>query len=241
MQKFEHYLLTKFNKGLYTQSQKTKGDRKARDEWMVHRIRLFEKYCFPSIKSQVNQDFKWIVIFDRKTPKEFLRKIEEYTQYKNFIPVFDGSFDHHIKKLLRPETQYLITTRIDNDDAFHKNAIKKIQLHFAKDNLAYARDFFLNFPIGYCLDEQTGQITLNGSKSNPFITLVEKVKRGPKAVSIKTVRCMNHSHLDRLGKIKQICTTTPMWVQVIHKRNISNRVRGNPIPKEQFRRKDFGF
>lgn len=241
MGKFEHFLLTKFNKGLYTQSKQTRGDRKARDEWMVHRIRLFEKYCLPSIKNQVNQDFKWLVLFDGKTPKEFRRKIEEYAQYKNFIPVFDGWFDRHIKKLIRPETQYLITTRIDNDDAFHKNAIKKIQLHFTEENSGPTRNLFLNFPIGYCLDDQTGQITLNGSKSNPFITLIEKVKRSPRGVSIKTVRCMNHSHLDRVGKIEQICTATPMWVQVIHERNISNRVRGNPLPKKQFKRKDFGF
>ena len=207
MEKFEHFLLTKFNKGLYTQSNKTKGDRKARDEWMVHRIRLFEKYCLPSIKNQVNQDFKWMVLFDGKTPKEFQRKIQEYAQYRNFLPVFDGWFDQHIKKLLKPETQYLITTRIDNDDAFHKNAIKKIQLHFTEESSGATRDLFLNFPIGYCLDDQTGQITLNG-KSNPFITLVEKVKRSQGSVD-QNRQMSEPFPSDRVGKIKQICPTTP--------------------------------
>lgn len=238
MKKFEHFLLTKFNKGLYTRSKKTGGKRTVRDEWMTHRIRLFEKYCLPSIKNQATQDFKWLVLFDRNTPEKYRKRIEEYTRYRQFIPVFGGWFPQHVKRLLKPETQYLITTRIDNDDAFHKNALKNLQLHFAEQ-----RFLFLNFPRGYCLEDTTGRITLNGSKSNPFITLIEKVERNPQGITIQTVRCMNHSHLERLGKIEQICTSIPMWVQIIHDRNISNRVRGKPVPKEEFRlkRRDFGF
>lgn len=120
MKKFEHYLLTKFNIGLYNDKKIDKNGRKINDDqWMEHRLKLFEKYCFPSIIKQTNQNFKWLVLFDRRTPKRYLNDINRFKKYKHFIPFFGGWFDENIKKNLDPHAKYLITTRIDNDDAFN--------------------------------------------------------------------------------------------------------------------------
>src|SRR5690606_22980542 len=133
-------------------------------------------------------------------------------------------------------TKYLITTRIDNDDAFNIKAIEYIQDHFAHQDL-----LFLNFPIGYCLKDRTNQLSLNGSKSNPFISLIEKVTWKNQEPIVRTVRCMNHSHLSQIGTIKQIAVKTPMWLQVIHDLNIVNKLRGKPVPKGQLDKSQFGL
>lgn len=237
MKKFEHYLLTKFNIGLYSNKKTDKNGRKIDDDqWMKHRLKLFKKYCFPSIIKQTNQNFQWLVLFDRRTPKKYLDKINEFKKYKPLILCFGGWFDEIIKKNLDPNTKYLITTRIDNDDAFNIRAIEVIQKQFHEQDC-----LLINFPIGYCLDVNNKCVFLNGSISNPFISLIEKVKKTGPEINIKTVRCMNHSHLNQLGEIKQVETTVPMWVQVIHERNLANQARGKPFPLEQLRKKDFGL
>ena len=40
--------------------------------WLKHRYYLFETFCFPSILSQTNKNFKWLVFFDKDTPSEYV-------------------------------------------------------------------------------------------------------------------------------------------------------------------------
>jgi hypothetical protein len=67
--------------------------------------------------------------------------------------------------------------------------------------------------------------------SNPFISLVERIKPTLEG-ELRTILCGEHSQLSALGNIKRI-ETDSTWLQVIHGKNISNRVRGirQPIQK----------
>jgi hypothetical protein len=77
--------------------------------------------------------------------------------------VSEGVLSHR-----KEETEYLITTKIDNDDALHKDFIKTIQENFNKQKFE-----FISFPYGYVF--HIDKIYLLKYLENPFVTLVEKI------------------------------------------------------------------
>ena len=121
---FTHIILTRFNLRMGY------GGGVLQDAaWHHHRFDLFEKFCLPSIRGQNNTAFRWIVFFDRQTANVFKQKIAVYAQWDNFIPYYvDGlaqSRDQAILEQVQPGSKYLITTRLDNDDALSKDFIAK--------------------------------------------------------------------------------------------------------------------
>ena len=106
------------------------------------------------------------------------------------------------------------------DDAIATRYVETVQDCF--DNQAFQ---FLNFADGY-------QVSKNGvyrfrDGSNPFISLIER------AEGFRTVLgCGNHSFLSKVGPIRQLLAV-PGWLQVIHGRNLRNRVRGAPVSREE--------
>lgn len=65
----QHFILTRFNLNLW---HKDKNDNEInRNEWLAYRLNLFETYCLPSVVAQTEQNFKWIILVDKETPKEF--------------------------------------------------------------------------------------------------------------------------------------------------------------------------
>ena len=125
MVKKEHYILTRFNLRLWTKDKKRNETRT--DEWLKQRFELFEKICLPSIMNQTNQTFKWIVLFDSETPEFYKKKILHYQNIcKLFCPCFVEAyksryfvsvFREEIQKRIEKNTNFLITTYLDNDDA----------------------------------------------------------------------------------------------------------------------------
>lgn len=240
MKKFQHYILTRFNLGLYHNQRQDKYQQPVNNDiWMKERLILFENFCFPSMVGQVNQDFKWLVLFDANTPKKYYRQIRKYERYPNFIPLFShGSFAKgtqkqvqgftdfcaYIQANLALETTHLITTRLDNDDAFHRQATRLIQSHCQPIK---SNRMALDFPIGYCLHKD--QLFITRQKNNPFLSLVEKIQATAEERSFLTVMRVKHPSIKRIAPVKHV-VTHPLWLQVIHQRNLMNRTRGIPVP-----------
>jgi hypothetical protein len=112
----------------------------------------------------------------------------------------------------------LITTRLDNDDAIIRNFIELIQLQFKGQSCE-----FINFTQGYCLHNR--KLYKMEDSSNPFISLIECLDGSPP----KSVLCVAHNKLTTIGNIHQV-TNEPAWLQVIHRGNVSNIVRGTRQP-----------
>ena len=223
MSSFEHFLITRFNVRTFSKSGLDL-------DWLNHRFDLFDQFCYPSILNQSNQNFKWLVFFDSQTPEFFKDKVRGYSQCENFIPIYvDGEHDWRmypegVLSHRKEETEYLITTKIDNDDSLHKDFIKTIQENFNKQKFE-----FISFPYGYVF--HIDKIYLLKYLENPFVTLVEKIN-GDKRDGFTTAICVRHTDLTKVGSVKQV-KTQPYWLQVIHERNVSNRIRGfrQPIKK----------
>jgi Putative rhamnosyl transferase len=215
-----HLLLTRFN------VQAGYGDPKAGldPKWLEYRFQLFEQFCYPSVCTQSNQNFKWLVFFDDQTPEVFKSKIALYARYKNLIPIYvHGYFSDSVLRTALSEyiasgSSHLITTRLDNDDAVSRNFVELIQSQFKGQSCE-----FINFTQGYCL--HNGKLYKTEDSSNPFISLIEVLDGSP----VKSVLCAAHNKLTTIGNIHQV-THEPAWLQVIHRGNVSNIVRGTRQP-----------
>jgi hypothetical protein len=224
---FSHLLLTRFN----VKSKTTKAGIIPDKAWLNHRFKLFAQFCYPSVYSQSNQNFKWLIFFDTETPESFKEKINEYSQWENCIPIYtdlifddDGSFPEELrKKIIRyinPKSKYLITTRIDNDDAICKQYIDMIQNNFNEQKCEA-----INFVYGYQFYK--GKIYLRFTpQGSHFISLIENYEGD----SFKTVFCTGHGGLSTIATVKNI-KSKPAWLEVIHERNVVNRYEnGFPMP-----------
>ena len=72
---FQHYLITRFNLKKEGWDTSKNNIPVLTEEWLERRFKLFETFCFPSVKHQSNQNFTWFVYFDVDTPKVFKDRI----------------------------------------------------------------------------------------------------------------------------------------------------------------------
>jgi Putative rhamnosyl transferase len=219
MRKIQHFLLTRFNVRVNYDSVRTGID----SAWLSHRFDLFERFCYPSVRAQSNSNFQWLVYFDSETPMVFKERIDQFAKWENFLPIYvDIEFSDQINReivsgFIHEDTEYLITTRMDNDDAICKNFIQLIQ-----DNFEEKEFEFLSFLNGYVLD--AGRLYLFKYVNNPFTSLIERIQSSS-TKKIKTILCGEHSQLSALGNIRKI-EVSATWLQVVHGKNVSNRIRG---------------
>lgn len=219
---FKHLLITRFNLRNPEWKQLTKNNESILDDnWMNERLTLFVNYCFPSVINQTNQNFEWLLYFDVSTNAIHRKKIEEiienYTNIKIFfidgMPVFNESILNYVKK--NSSSEYLITSRIDNDDCIHKDFINEIQKHFNR------QDFLAIDNIeGYTLQIEPSFIL--GKKEhifNPFISLIEK-NENPKTVWHYVHNMWKKE--PRLIHVKE----KRLWLSVIHGKNKVNEFDG---------------
>lgn len=213
---FKHFILTLFN------TRVSHGQGVLPDPvWMEHRFELFGRFCYPSVRGQRGAEFLWMVFFDAETPPEFRRRIDAFARWDRFIPVFvrgemsarsfAGMKDRVIgERAGNPEM--LVTTLLDNDDALHRDYLARVQAEVRGQKAEV-----LNVTNGYVLDLGAHRLYSKKDYSNPFLSVIEPFDgfqtawRGP------------HHLMGSFGPVRQLITE-PLWLQVVHGRNISNRV-----------------
>ncbi|KGO90125.1 glycosyltransferase [Flavobacterium suncheonense] len=218
---FNHYLITRFNLK-NPEWDRTKNNETLLDNaWMNERLHLFETYCLPSVTGQTNQNFEWLLFFDSSTSQEFRNRIlattEKHTNIKLFfidgMPEFKDSILNYVVENNRKD--YLITSRIDNDDCIHKNYIDEIQKMFRKQE-------FLAIDVinGYTLQVEPDFIL--GKKDhifNPFMSLIER-NENP-----KTVWHYSHNMWKKEPRIIHH-KGERLWLSIIHGKNKVNEFDG---------------
>ena len=95
-------------------------------------MEIFTSYCFPSILNQKIKNIKWLVYFHPKTDSKHISTIRNLEkQHEFFIPRFSFEDKHtflnrvseDIISFIDDSSTYLISTRLDNDDCFHQDAL----------------------------------------------------------------------------------------------------------------------
>lgn len=247
MDTYRHLVITTFNVPITDDIDAY--PRRLDPRWLADRFTLFEKYCLPSVRSQSSQDFTWVVYFDSRTPAVFRERIRGYGEYRNFVPVFaDDQYiitERYLGDLTR-NCRFLITTKLDNDDAMARDYVGAIQAQFDQQPFT-----FLNFTRGLVLCD--GRLYCSENFSNPYISLIESINgfrtieprddpdmrlitSEPAWVNgFKTAYCLNHARLDDLGLATQV-STGPMWLQVVHGRNTLETGPGREATRQPLRR-----
>ncbi len=113
---------------------------------------------------------------------------------------------------LEPVDEYIITARIDNDDAFHRSFIERLRNEFHGQE-----DEIINFLNGLQYDQENGVLVFVRKASNPFIARIERVKEG-KALTVLDVM---HHDAAATGLLRNV-DTIPLWLQLIHRGNLEN-------------------
>ena len=217
--KVQHFILTRFNLRLGELSENLTrdkfGNKIDRDQWLEHRFKLFERYCLPSMAAQKNQDFRWMLFFDEATPARFREHIERLQADCPQIQAFfiRGPHIHdYVMEQVEADTSVLITTRMDNDDAFHEDALQVIRDQVGNGD----RDLCVNLRYGLELIDDKAEVISH--KYNPFSSLIEVRKtRG-----FVTIFESSHGRISSLAPVRQIYST-PFWLVVIHDRNVTNQ------------------
>lgn len=214
MEAFEHLLLTRFNVPL------TWTHVKPDQNWLEKRIALFEKFCFPSVLRQTCQNFRWLVFFDSQSPGFLLERIKEYEKYKNFVPVFTSSFSaRDCRELTRANlsknTEYIITSQLDNDDSIVPDFMQIVQNHFTPKDMTV-----LNFLYGYRYYKN--KLYLQRYASNSFISLIESSR---KQYLMTVYSSTPHGKYGKIANLVDI-RSEPGWLIVVHGDNIGNQRRG---------------
>lgn len=207
----EHVILTRFNVRMATYAHPGDG-------WLEQRLDLFERYCLPSVAAQEDKDFRWLLFFDGETPPELLARVEALGADGLFeVVLVDGLFTAETvaQHLAGSTTPYLVTTRLDNDDAIARDFTATVHAQFDEQDLE-----FVNLVSGAQL--YRGRIYQRPYTKNPFVSLVERRTDGPP----RTVFCARHFAVDTVGPVRNVRTAHPAWLQVIHGDNVLNEVVG---------------
>ncbi|MBY8963944.1 putative rhamnosyl transferase [Flavobacterium sp. D11R37] len=232
---FSHYLITRFNLKNPKWDVTKNNETLLTDEWLEHRLWLFENFCLPSVTSQTSTNFTWLIYFDVTTPPAYRSRIESLVEGHKNIRLFyiEGmpAFYPEIQKLITAETKgqpYLITSRIDNDDCIHKDFIAEVQKQFNKQDYRA-----IDVIKGYSL--QIKPVIMLGKKEhifNPFISLIEK-NENP-----KTVWFNDHNLWKKETRITQV-THKRLWMSIIHEKNKVNEFDGYGNIKWENVKQDF--
>ena len=226
--KIEHFILTRFNLRLWTKDKKRNDTRT--NEWLKNRFDLFEKYCLPSIMNQTNHSFKWIVLFDLETPNNYKDRIKAYEKYcPSFCPCFVKAeksryfvsiFKEEIKRRMKEDTNLLITTYLDNDDALHQNYVEETQ------KIEATLPTFVSYVYGIQYYTELNIATRVPYTNNHFISLIEPLKESS---DFRTVYGYgSHIAINKYKKTQTIYVNNPIqdrWIEVIHEANMDNDVK----------------
>jgi hypothetical protein len=169
--------------------------------------------------SQTDQNFTWILFFDVATPMVYSQRALELVSRRprthaifcNQLPL--DRVISEVKQKTRGVPSWLITTRIDNDDGLHEDFVSTVQ-----NSIGFTFPEVINIPLGIVVSDQKTYIQRHFS--NAFISLAEPYLNAQTVFSIS-----RHNQARKNYPVRQV-GITPMWMQVIHSNNISNRIKG---------------
>ena len=218
----DHVLLTRFN----LPSQGRESLIRAQDGWLRNRVELFEKFCLPSVGAQTVSNINWIIYFDPESPSWLMERIPEMAAGGTFVPIFRASVSpiELVSDLLDVVGQpkgLLVTTNLDNDDGLAVDFAERLQQQAGTLGTRTA----LYLSRGLILSGS--RLYLRVDRRNAFCSVVESWD--------EPATCWADWH-NLLGLSMPVVEISgaPAWLQVVHGRNVSNRVHGRLVSPQLY-------
>lgn len=223
---YTHYLVTRYNVPFENWDRDKAGNQVGHDEWMHQRLSLFKKYCVPTILHQSNQAFQWLIYMDMQTHPSDLETIrKELARVKNAELRFAASMEDLLgdlrKVLSEVETEFVITSRLDNDDGLGRAYIQYIQNAFVPGDKTLVN---MLHGVLYDLDKKI-LTTVRNARLNHFTSLIEKRHPNQKCLTV-----LGFSHTQPPEEITVVnLDADHAWLKIIHGRNLNSRAKGKPV------------
>lgn len=219
-----HYIITRFNiripSSLTRQLQTIDVTRD--EEYLEDRFKLFFEYTVPSVLQQSDKGFVWILMFSANTPQQFKNRIATLERENPFIKTLYIADDENCNDILENyilerHKNIIVTSRLDNDDAIHRDYVKEIHTVILQQEI---QEFALIFNNGCQYDETHKFLSKYHFPKNHFSTLVEVGNKD----KIKTILRFNHMEIGNNVNTVELNNDIPMWLEVVHATNVSNRM-----------------
>jgi hypothetical protein len=227
MGKFTHYLVTRFNVPFSGPAPEFFSGSTLSSEWMKQRIRLFAEYCAPSVAGQSSMDFTWLVYLDPDTDRTDIVRVRaaipanvrvEFRYVSDYAMLLDD-----LRAYCRAcGTEYVITSRLDNDDAIGREFIERIQAAFQPSH-----GVILNFLGGLYYDPSARLLTHHRHKlRNSFTSLVERLAPGESPCTI-----LGFPHLQPPADFREVNLPYPFsfWINLHGANESYRRPHGWPV------------
>lgn len=217
MNSFKHFIITPFNVDLISRSTAPVKDKILNYDYLETRWQFFYQFCYPNVYNQTNQNFKWLLFFDKETPVTFKKRLKILAEYDNIIIIYTPKkvdFQPFLVNILSEYTDktitHIITSWLDNDDAIAIDYVDMVQKQFYGQNFEY-----INFPYGFILHKKG--LYLKKNYCNQYLSLIEKND------DVLTCKIMKHNKIYGLSKkeglpVNQVITK-PMWIKLEHELN----------------------
>jgi hypothetical protein len=218
----DHVLLTRFN----LPSANAERVIRAKQGWLEDRVDLFERYCLPSVQAQTNKDLRWVIYFDPDSPACLKDRIDRHRSLGVYHPVFRRSVSPEelradILSIVGTPRDELITSNLDNDDGLAADFTERIR----SAGRTGARSAIY---IKAGLVKHEDRLYLLKDARNAFCSVRESW------TSPLTCWCDWHNLLGSHMPVIEV-GGGPGWLQVIHGRNVSNRIRGAYVSPSSYR------
>ena len=212
----KHFIFCRYNLGMFQENVYEITDPLT---WMAHRLPKYVR-LLKSLKKQTNQQFQFIVALDVETPKEWKESVEqttlEYLSRSSFKVIYDIPQVWINEQNI--DADWVITSRIDNDDAYEGGFVMAI--HDAFSQKTEVLDV-----KGIQIDELTDKLYNTGRRraNSPFLSLCE-INKG------KLRTCYDKMHTFMPDKyISRFVSDKPLYTQYLHERNVTNKINGKEI------------
>jgi hypothetical protein len=219
----QHLLLTRFSVRIQPSENPWAftTDQELPRGWLDERLRLFRDYCMPSVRHQTCADFAWLVFCDRSTHPDVLEVLYQWADDtpQMLVALTDEFRSSAAGPHIDDAADVVVTTRLDSDDAIHQDYVAAIQGHIPKFAESAKDTLLVNFPRGYKLNEQTGDLFFHWETRSHFHSLLEKHP----GAGVQTVLSHTHSSMHTLHPTLHD-DTFPAWLEVIHGGNVSNKL-----------------
>lgn len=138
---FQHLVITRFSYRWVAGSRSHLTERQLNLHHLVDpldprrlekRFHLFEAVCLPSVVAQEDQEFTWVVLIDPQLPSRYYHRLQSLVAgISNVrIHVYDRGSNieglQWLKSYINRESQYVITTCLDDDDGLCAKFIEMV-------------------------------------------------------------------------------------------------------------------
>ncbi|MCC3762509.1 putative rhamnosyl transferase [Glycomyces sp. TRM65418] len=205
---FLHVVASRFEIGVFN------------EQWLEYRWQLFETLALPSIDAQSARDFIWVLGIDRDMPRRFRERLDGLVAERPYLRLLElelfDDFEPRFQRWCAEASKgfaHVLTTRIDNDDAIHRELLAEVQ-RTGRGLLAggSALPAAITAATGYQWVPATGQGFRAYHYSHSIGTSVLESSDALTTVYGKNHRKVPDWAVERNGSVEQIGGDTRWWL-----------------------------